>query len=267
MLGGGRVRGFDTVHCGNCGLIYVKNRYNADGLEQYYKNYLSNVHQENPREVLDRTDMYKVEHDHITQYVKGGTVLDVGCSGGYFLDCFNSKAFKCRGVEFGDEAAEEAGKKYHIYKGEFNVIEIIKKFDLIIFRGVIEHIPYPKSYLKKAVSLLNNKGLIYITSTPDSNAFCCDLFKENWNQHEPEAHLMHFNKNHFHQYFSENKLTCIDSKNFYRETPYCNIKDDILKVAEAIKLKKSGNPIDFKSPAFYENMMSLIYKKNGSTKK
>jgi 2-polyprenyl-3-methyl-5-hydroxy-6-metoxy-1,4-benzoquinol methylase len=257
---GGGIRGFNTVLCGDCELIYVKNRFDANGLEQYYKNYLSNVHQDNPREVLDRTEMYRVEHEHITQFIKTGSVLDVGCSGGYFLDCFDQNNFDCYGVEFGQEAAEEAAKKYQVYQGEFDKIKIQKSFDLIIFRGVIEHIPYPKQYLNKAVQLLNDDGYVYITSTPDSDAFCCDLFKENWNQHEPEAHLMHFNRAHFDQYFADNGIGRTDSKSFYRETPYCNIEDDILKMAEAIKLKREGKQIDFRSPPFYENMMSLVYK-------
>ena len=259
---GGVKRGFYSVICKDCGLIYVKNRYNSRGLNNYYKNYLSAVHQSDKQELMDRSKMYQLESQHIKKYVKSGKVLDVGCSAGYFLDCFDSKYFQCSGVEFGEEAAKEASKKYKIYKGEFNVIDIDDTFDLIIFRGVIEHIPYPKTYLDRAISLLNFGGYIYITSTPDSSAFCCDLFKENWNQHEPESHLMHFNQAHFEAYFNERGMNLSDASHFYRETVYCNIESDILKVAEAINLKNEGKRITFKSPAFYENMMSLVYKKS-----
>jgi len=251
--------GFQSVTCGDCGLIYVKNRYNEKGLEQYYRNYLSNVHQESEQAVLDRSTMYQIEYKHITQYISRGAVLDVGCSGGYFLDCFDDN-YQCTGVEFGAEAALEAEKKYKVYQGEFDKIQIEQKFDLIVFRGVIEHIPFPKLYLDKATSILNEGGCIYITSTPNSDAFCCDLFKEHWNQHVPESHLMHFSSKHFNDYFNEIGMTCIDTKSFYRETPYCNIEEDIVKVADAIKIKNTGQKVGFKSPAFYENMMSLIYK-------
>jgi 2-polyprenyl-3-methyl-5-hydroxy-6-metoxy-1,4-benzoquinol methylase len=259
---GGGKRGFHSVICRDCQLIYVKNRYNSTGLKNYYENYLSDKHQNNEQELADRSKMYQLESKYIEQYISSGKVLDVGCSAGYFLDCFNAKYFKCSGVEFGAEAARESSKKYKVYQGEFNAINIEERFDLIIFRGVIEHIPYPKTYLEKAISLLNKGGYIYITSTPDSNAFCCDLFKENWNQHEPEAHLMHFNTTHFKEFFNKKNMNYIDSKHFYRETPYCDFESDILKVAKAIKLKNKGEDIPFKSPAFYENMMSLIYRKN-----
>lgn len=234
---------------------------NFNGLNEYYKNYLSTVHQNKDKEIKDRLKMYTLERQHIGRYVSSGSVLDVGCSGGYFLNTFDVDSFQCTGVEIGRDAVKEARSKYKVYEGRFANIKIQEKFDLIIFRGVIEHIPYPKTYLNKAISLLNDGGYIYITSTPDSHAVCCDLFKENWNQHEPEAHLMHFNQNHFKKYFNEVSFECVGVEHFYRETPYCNIDSDILKVSEAIKLKNDGKSVNFRSPVFYENMMSLVFKK------
>ena len=254
------VRNFKAVVCEGCGLIYIENRLNLDGLKEYYKNYLSIIHQDNEQQVQDRQKMYILENRHITNYIKEGKILDVGCSGGYFLDTFDKDNFECVGVEFGEEAVKVAKNKYKVYQGDFDNIQIKEKFDLIIFRGVIEHIPYPKNYLDKAISLLNDGGYIYITSTPDSDSFCCDLFKEKWNQHEPEAHLMHFNQSHFRDYFNEKNLEYVDVKHFYRNTPYCNIENDVLKVAEAINLKNNGKLIKHRSPAFYGNMMSIIYK-------
>ena len=88
---GGRVRGFQAVTCKGCGLIYVKNRLNQESLAEYYKKYFSDVHQKNPKELIDRSAMYQVEHDYIIQNISEGKLLDVGCSGGLYLDCFNSK--------------------------------------------------------------------------------------------------------------------------------------------------------------------------------
>ena len=140
-------------------------------------------------------------------------------------------------------------------------MEINNKFDLIIFRGVIEHVPDPKSYLNKAVRILEENGVIYITSTPNSNSVCCKIFEHNWNQHHPEAHLFHFNKSHFDDYLYGKKLINCDAKFFYEETPYCNLLDDIVNVAKAIKIKNSGVCPSFKSPPFYGSMMTLIYQK------
>lgn len=255
------VRGFDSVRCKGCGLIYVKNRLNSKGLEKYYSVYFKEIHQSDEILNQQREQMYDLEFSLIHKYIKNKSVLDVGCSGGFFLDRFYQKGNECYGVEFSKTAARIAGQRHIVYHGDFANMNFDRKFDLIVFRGVIEHIPYPKTYLDKAIKLLNTNGLIYLTSTPNADSFCCNLFEEQFNQHEPEAHLIHFRPVHFDEYFTQNGFQKLLEYKFYEETPYASLEEDILKVAEAIKLKKTGKSIDFISPAFWGNMMSLIYKK------
>lgn len=259
---GEEVRGFKTVKCKNCGLIFVKNRLNIKGLHKYYSYYMNKVHRADGILNKHRSIMYKLDFEFVNRYSKKGSkVLDVGCGGGYFLDLFKENRYNCYGVEFAEDAAKEASKRHRIYQGEFPKLRISTKFDLIIFRGVLEHVPYPKMYLDKALSLIKKNGLIYFTATPNSDAFCCELFKENWNQHEPEAHLMHFSQRHLDKYFEEKGFNQVAQQFFYEETPYADIEKNILIVAEAIKLKRSNTKIGFKAPAFYGNMMSLIYQR------
>lgn len=262
---GKKIRGFISVKCKDCSLIFVKNRLNKNGLVKYYRNYLEGVHQADANLVKQRQRMYELEFELIQRYSKNTNVLDIGCGGGYFLDIFKKHNYDCYGVEFSGAAAQAAAKKHKAYKGDLLEIKLEKKFDLIIFRGVIEHILRPRAYLNKAIRLLNNNGLVYITSTPNSSAFCARLFKENWNQHKPEEHLMHFNSKHFDEYFRTKGFTKILEHNFYEETPYANVEQDILKVSKAIKLARQNKKITFKSPAFWANMLTLIYKKFDKT--
>ena len=197
----------------------------------------------------------------IDKFSPGGSVLDVGCSGGYFLDVLKEHGFRCHGVEFGEEAAAEAAGKHDVRQGDFTHLDLEDSFDLIVFRGVIEHIPDARGYLDRAVSLLDARGLIYITSTPNADAFCCSLFEEQWNQHEPEAHLMHFRPAHFDQYFAAAGMEKVAEHYFYEETPYADPETDILKVAEAINLRRAGRPVEFRSLSFWGNMMSLVYRR------
>ena len=44
-----------------------------------------------------------------------------------------------------------------------------EKYDLIIMRGVIEHIPNFEEIIKKLSKCVNKNGLFYITATPNSN--------------------------------------------------------------------------------------------------
>jgi len=72
---------------------------------------------------------------------------------------------------------------------------------------------------------------------------------------------MHFTPQHFDHFFTAHKLSKIAEHYFYEDTPYADVQNDVLKVAAAVVRKRKQLPINFKSPAFYGNMMSLIYKK------
>jgi 2-polyprenyl-3-methyl-5-hydroxy-6-metoxy-1,4-benzoquinol methylase len=255
------LRSFVSVRCKECGLIYVRNRLNAAARETFYRSYYSAVHQADRRLLVQRKRMYQLEFDFIHSFCKAGRVLDVGCSGGQFLDFFCAAGFDCVGVEFGKEAARQASKKYQVYLGDFPKLKISGKFSLIVFRGVIEHVVAPKRYLTKTIELLKRGGFLYITSTPNSDALCCDLFKEQWNQHEPEAHLMHFSAKQFDPFCEHRGLHKLCERHFYLETPYANIQRDLPLIATALQRRRAGKSVDFRSPPFFGNMMSLIYQK------
>lgn len=253
---------FNTVECDSCGLVYADSRLNPASQNKYYKNYFSEEHQAVP-EAKVRDKMYWLEFEYIYNYIKTGKVLDIGCSGGEFLDYFNEHGFECYGIEVGSEAAGIARRKYgsRIINASLLDAEIKDTFDLIVLRGTIEHIPEARKVLIKAVNLLNKnkKSYIYITSTPNVDCISAKIFKTNWTQHLPEEHLFHFKKKHFDDLFAEYGLSCIAFNYFYEETPYANVEEDISKVAKAIEMKKQNKEINFKSPAFYGNMMTLVY--------
>lgn len=54
-------------------------------------------------------------------------------------------------------------------------------------------------------------------------------------------------------------LQKIGERYFYEETPYANVEEDILKMAKAIRYNRDEKEIDFKAPAYWANMMTLIY--------
>ena len=152
-------RGYRSVECCDCDLIYIQNRLNPEGLYQYYYNYIGAVHQSSEELNAMREKMYELEYKLIHKYLPvESQVLDVGCSGGYFLDWFYRHGHHVEGVKFGSLAAAEAAKKYHIHIGNFPEINFSKHYDLVVFRGVIEHVGYPKDYLDKARSVLKKGG-------------------------------------------------------------------------------------------------------------
>lgn len=153
---------FVTVQCNDCDVVYVKNRLNEDGRIKYYKNYNTEKHQELVKSEL-REKMYQIENEFVTNFIKEGNILDIGCGGAFFLDTFDETQFNKHGVEYGDDGFKVASKKYpnKILQGEFPLLDNIKDntMDLIIFRGVLEHVINPKDYLLKAKRTLKTGGI------------------------------------------------------------------------------------------------------------
>ncbi len=263
---GENVRNFSSVKCKKCKIVYLKNPLSNDAQSLYYKNYLNNVHQKKNVKKKQRTIMYKHELDYlidsIEDFTKINDVLDVGCGGGYFLDLFKKKRKKTYGVEVGLDSYLTAKKKHTMFYGEFNEkLNIKKKFDLIVMRGVIEHVDDPKQYVHYAQKILKKSGYILITATPNLDCISAEIFKERWTQHRPESHILHLKESHVDQLFSKKKFTKYGSKSLYLNTPYENFFKDISIILKEIQKQKKGIKSSLTSPAFFGNMMTLIYKK------
>jgi SAM-dependent methyltransferase len=103
----------------------------------------------------------------------GGRVLDWGCGTGDFLSMFDDRWTKY-GIEISAYAAGEAKKKG---------ITILRSdllshmdFDLIIFRGVMQHLDDPFDALRKARLSLMPNGLIAILAQPNAESLVYRLF-------------------------------------------------------------------------------------------
>ena len=73
------VRGFESVVCGSCRVIFIRNHLNAKGLKKYYRNYMSEQHQADQELNRQRDRMYLLEYEFVRRFVGAGKVLDVGC--------------------------------------------------------------------------------------------------------------------------------------------------------------------------------------------
>ena len=135
-------------------------------------------------------------------------------------------------------------------------------FDLVIMRGTIEHLPDPKTAVKKAAYLLKTGGYFYIAATPNVNSFCAQLYREKWNQFHPIRHIFYFSAETLSKLSLSFKLKLICRYYPYEETPYANIWNDVEEVLSAWQMKKQGRFDDVgRSPAFWGNMMNLVFRK------
>lgn len=256
---------YKAVQCDKCGFVWINPNLTEEGLGKYYQDYIG-MRFKDEAKTKQRQIQYQIDKNFLETYISSGKVLDVGCSGGFFLNTLSDK-FEKYGIELDAEAVKYAKSNYAFGKNihDINLEEAPFSngyFDLIIMRGVIEHLPDPKGALKKVSELLKERGYFFIAATPNVDSFCANLYREKWNQFHPIRHLFYFSPATFSKMCISANLKLIAKDFPYLETPYADVEKDHLEVLSAIQLK-NNNQFDKvqRSRAFWGNMMSLIYKK------
>ena len=128
----------------------------------------------------------------ITKFIKGGSVLDVGCSTGVMLSIFKRSGFDIKGVEISKKAAQMCQNKgIDVIVGPFEKIKFGEKFDLIILNHTLEHLENPLQALEKAGRILKPKGYIMV-DLPNFDSPVAKTLKSHWPHLLPDEHLWHF---------------------------------------------------------------------------
>jgi SAM-dependent methyltransferase len=179
-----------------------------------------------------------------------GKVLDIGCGTGEFLSHFNEKWTKY-GIEISDFARKLAEEK-----GVITDFELKDNFfDLIIFRGTIQHIPDPIHRIEQCFYWLKEGGGLVFLATPNTNSWVYRLFNDlpmidkRYNFLLPsdkmlDQILINFG---FH-------VLCFEYP--YKGTPYAHPSRDLCRfILRALRIRKK---VDF---AFYRNMIECYAKK------
>lgn len=99
------------------------------------------------------------------------TLLDVGCSTGYFGNYLkDTKGCTVYGIEISEDVNEARKVLDGVYSfdldGEWPKEVYERKYDYLFFGDVIEHLKDPQKVLEKSKGLLTEKGIIFI-STPN----------------------------------------------------------------------------------------------------
>ena len=127
-----------------------------------------------------RLAQFRIDADFVRKFFKGGNVCDVGCSSGEFL-----RFASLDGTYFGMEVNPLAMRKASdIISFDKNILTEEDFFDLVIFRGTIQHVDIPFQMIKSAYHSLKPGGVIVFLATPNSNSILYRLKQElpfvNW---------------------------------------------------------------------------------------
>ncbi|MHB8481153.1 MAG: class I SAM-dependent methyltransferase [Nitrospiria bacterium] len=131
---------------------------------------------------MDLTDHLE-RYRFASKYVSGKVVLDIACGTGYGTELLKEAGAKSvTGVDISKKAINDASQKHKISGVNFiegSIIDFSEsiKYDLIVSFETIEHVEDYKSALNNLKSLLNEDGILII-STPNrtvNSPQCCSI--------------------------------------------------------------------------------------------
>lgn len=173
-------RAYKIYHCSNCDLIFAQSSQYSD--RKWYE-----------AELIDKTAMVlpevwlkwqeKMYKRFLNRKFKASerTLLDIGCGDGRFLKKANDLGYKVSGIDLNriliNKIRNESDiKVYSMDLKKFNNKFSYKRFDVITFFEVLEHIKNPNNFINLVKNNLNNHGRI-VVSVPNRDRFRFELEK------------------------------------------------------------------------------------------
>ncbi len=190
-----------VVKCPGCGLLYVNPRPTDEEFRNIYQNesYFKNKnvllygYDDYMKEEPLYRDLFKRCLEDLEQYKPKGTMLDVGCATGFFLDVAQSRGWETYGVEISKFASGYAREhfKLNIFTGTLAEAKLQSgMFDAVVMYDQIEHVREPLEQLQEAYRLLKPGGILTI-NTPNAGGLLSKIMRRRW-FHFKEDHLFFF---------------------------------------------------------------------------
>ena len=182
-----------VYECKSCSLAYV-DPFPVDSTDIYEKKYF-----DKSLVSYDKIRDYRIKRfgserlELIKKYITSGSLLDIGCGVGWFLEAAKKDGFKVYGQEVSKDLAEYTGDLLDIKVFENDVSEIDLKFDVITMFDLIEHVSDPLKLLEDCKKILNPGGII-LAFTPNYDSFGIKEMGLDSSLVCPPAHLTYFTK-------------------------------------------------------------------------
>lgn len=235
-----------------------------DDLPSYYESedYIS--HTDSKRNLTE--SLYQKVKNHslnrklkLVNRIQGstGSLLDIGCGTGDFLNTCKEGGWQVHGVEPNGKArslaAQKLGKKDGLYSSLDELTQSqSQRFDIISLWHVLEHVPDLMAYIAEIKGLLNPNGVIVI-AVPNYKSYDANHYGSNWAAFDVPRHLWHFSRDSIQSIFSKFDLKVIKELPLVFDSFYVSL------LSEKIK---TGKP-NFIS-AFYHGLRSnLLARKSG----
>ncbi|HVN94215.1 MAG TPA: class I SAM-dependent methyltransferase [Terracidiphilus sp.] len=186
----GRKHTYQLMRCPSCSLVWLKDPPAPESMGEHYG-------PDYDRWVAaagDAPERWSGRVKTIARYRTGGTLLDLGCSSGGFLQAMKSPHWNLYGIEMSDVVARyaESVSGAKVFVGDILEAPFAPaSFDVITCFHVFEHLYQPLAVLKKVAEWLKPGGIFYFM-VPNIDSAGERIFRSYWYALELPRHLFHF---------------------------------------------------------------------------
>lgn len=159
--------GFTICKCANpeCGFVYVNPRPTPERLAELYRSYYPDAEEVPEKWQREMGDVFRESCDWLTSWQAAGTVLDVGCAYGHFLQAMEARGWRTVGLEPNPTAVRYAERHVagRIIGANFEEASLDpESFDAVASFYVLEHVIDPRQFLDKVCRVLRPGGMAVI---------------------------------------------------------------------------------------------------------
>ncbi len=188
----GRKEVFNLVRCPTCSIVWLPDPPKPAEMAYHYGlDYHQLISSSGETAVAAK---WRTPRERVLKMVRGGAVLDLGCSSGGFLQSLKNENLKLYGIEISPEEAQRATKNSgaQVFVGEILDADFPpESFDVVTCFHVLEHVYDPKEVLRKVRCWLKPGGVFYLL-IPNIEALEVSLFHSYWYGLELPRHLYHY---------------------------------------------------------------------------
>ena len=131
----------------------------------------------------------------MSTHIAPGSVLDVGCAHGFFLDEARRAGWVVQGVDVSEYAVTAAcERKIPIIQGSFSSVALPnRQYDAVTFFNSLEHIPDPREVERRLAKIVKPGGVVVI-ETWDWRSWVARLLGLSWHQYDPKYVVSYFSR-------------------------------------------------------------------------
>ena len=187
----GRQEKYTLVRCPACSLVWLSHP--PKPLEMH-RHYTGAYHRLISAAGENSPVRWRERKAALTQCKQSGSLLDLGCSSGAFLEFMQGEGWKLHGIEMSAEGAKTAAERSQaqVFVGDILDAPFPREsFDAITCFDVLEHLYEPQRVMARVGEWLKPGGIFYVL-VPNVDSVEARVFGSYWHGLELPRHLFHY---------------------------------------------------------------------------